>query len=87
MDSSIILLLQIVGACSGLVLVAYVLYRLVLAARKAGWAGRGEEIVAPIVLLFGPVIAPTPPREVSTESRELKREQDESGDPLDLNAD
>ena len=87
MDSSLVLLLKIVGACSGLVLVGYVLYRFVLAIKKAGWASRGEEIVAPFVLLFGPVIAPVPPREVSTESRELKREQDESGDSPDLNAD
>jgi hypothetical protein len=48
-----------------------------LGAKKAGGTGAGEILVA-LLLGLGSGIAPAPPREVKTE---LKRDQDESGDP------
>ena len=80
MDPLVALVLKVAGGLGGVALVAYVLYRLVLAARKAGRKATGGEIVGVFVLLFGPVIAPPPPHEVAAESQELKRNEDD-GDP------
>src|SRR5688572_21770566 len=77
MDPLVVVVLEVVGGAGGVTLVAYVLYRLVLAARKIGRTEAGAQIAGIFVMLFGPVIAPPPSREVATESRE----QDESGDP------
>jgi hypothetical protein len=44
-----------------------------LEARGGEWPDKGGVAMT---------IAPTLPREVATESRELKRDQDETGDPL-----
>jgi hypothetical protein len=77
MDALVVLVLKVVGAAGGVALFVYVLYRLVLAARKIGRTEAGAQIVGIFVMLFGPNIAPPPSREVVTESRE----QNESGDP------
>jgi hypothetical protein len=76
MDPLVVVVLKVVGGVGGVALV-YVLYRLVLAARKIGRTETGAQIAGIFVMLFGPVIAPPPSREVATESRE----QNESGDP------
>ena len=77
MDPLVVLVLKVVGGAGGVALFVYVLYRLVLAARKIGRTETGAQIVGIFVMPFGPDIAPPPSREVVTESRE----QDESGDP------
>jgi hypothetical protein len=77
----VVLVLKVAGAAGGFVLLVYALYRAVVAAKNAGRPGSVEQIVGIAVLFFGPVIAPTPPREAATESRKLRRKQDESGDP------
>jgi hypothetical protein len=69
--------LEVVGGAAGVAVCVYVFYRLVLAARKIARTEAGAQVVGIFVLLFGPVIAPPPSREVATESRE----QGESGDP------
>jgi hypothetical protein len=74
------LVLKTAATLGGVGLVVYVLYRLVLAARKMGRAGTGGEIVGVFTMLLGPVIAPPPPHEVAAESQELKRNEDD-GDP------
>jgi hypothetical protein len=76
MDPLVVVVLKVVGGVGGVALV-YVLYRLVLAARKIGRTETGAQIAGIFVMHFGPVIAPPPSREVATESRE----QNESGDP------
>ena len=83
MDSSIVLLLNIVGGSAGYALFVYVLYRVVLAAKKSS----GGQIVGMYLMLLGSIVAPAPAREVSTETRQLKRKQDESGDPPNSGAD
>jgi hypothetical protein len=77
MDPLVVLVLKVVGGAGGIALFVYVLYRLVLAARKIGGTETGAQIVGIFAMLFGSVIAPPPSREVATESRE----QNESGDP------
>jgi hypothetical protein len=52
-----------------------------LTAKKAGGKGSGGQVVRLFFTFLGPVIAPILPRAVTTESRELKRDQDETGDP------
>ena len=69
--------LKVVGGAGCVALCIYVLYRLVLGARRIGGTEVGAQIVGIFGLLFGPDIAPPPPREVVTESRK----RDESGDP------
>lgn len=78
----LVLLLKVAGGVGGFALFVYVLYRLVLAAKKTGRAGSGGQIVGTALMVFGVVIAPIPPppMDVATESRELKRNQDD-GDP------
>lgn len=85
-DPLIAMVLKVAGGAGGVALFAYVLYRLLLAARKIGGTETAAQIVGVFVMLFGPNIAPPPSREVVTEQREMKREQGESGDPPDLNA-
>jgi hypothetical protein len=80
MDLLVALVLKVAGGLGGVALSVYLLYRLVLAARKMGRTGTGGEIVGVFVMLFGPTIAPPPPHEVAEESRELKRNEDD-GDP------
>jgi len=80
-DPLAVLVLKVAGGGGGFALFVYVLYRLLLAAKKAGRTGSGGQIVGIFLIFLGPVIAPTPSGEVATESRELKRDQDESGDP------
>jgi len=77
MEPLVVLVLKVVGAAGCVALTAYFFYRLVLAARKIGRTETGAQIAGIFLMLFGPVIAPPPSREVATESRE----QDESGDP------
>ena len=71
--------LKVVVGGGGFLLFVYVLYRLVLGAKKAGGTGSAE-ILASLLLALGIGIAPAPPREVKIE---LKRDKDESGDPPD----
>jgi hypothetical protein len=80
-DSLAVLILKVAGGGAGFALFVYVLYRGVLAAKRLGSKGSGGQAVGIFLTFLGPVIAPTPPREVTTESRELKRDQDEPGDP------
>ena len=72
--------LKAVGIVGGFALLVYVLYRAIFAAKKAGGAGSAE-LLATLLLTIGIGIAPAPPREVKIE---LKRDQDESGDPPSL---
>jgi hypothetical protein len=76
-DAWVVLLLEVAGVGAAFALFVYVLYRAVLGAKKAGGTGSGE-IMAVVLLNLGVSIAPAPPREVKIE---LKRDQDESGDP------
>lgn len=80
-DSLGILVLKVAGGGAGFALFVYVLYRAVLAARRMGRRGTGGQAVGIFLTFLGPVIAPAPPREVTTEQQELNRDQDESGDP------
>lgn len=80
-DTLFALVLKVAGAGAGFALFVYVLYRAVLGAKKAGGTASGE-ILAVLLLGLGTGIAPAPPREVKTESRQLG-DQDESGDPPD----
>ena len=76
----VVLLLKVIGSVGGAVLLAYVLYRIVLAAKKKGRTGFGGELAGAFLTMLGPVIAPAPPREEeATEMREAKRD-DDSGD-------
>jgi hypothetical protein len=77
MEPLAVVVLKVLAGAGSVGLSVYVLYRLVLVARKIGRTEAGAQIAGIFVLLFGPVVAPPPPREVATESRE----QDESGDP------
>lgn len=79
---ALILLLKVAGGVGGFALFVYVLFRLVLAAKKAGRTGSGGEIVGIALMIFGVVFAPVPPPPPPqpTESRELKRNEDD-GDP------
>ena len=83
MDPLVVAVLKAAGTVGGFALFVYVLYRLVLAAKKAGRTGSAGQIVGLGLMIFGAVLAPAPPpppREVATESREQKRNQD-TGDP------
>ena len=82
-DPLVLLVLKVSGSVGGCALFVYGLYRLVLATRKAGRAGSGGQIVGMALMAIGAVLAPTPPLppKVVTESRELKRNEDD-GDPL-----
>ena len=78
------LLLIVLKVCSGAAIFAlfvYLLYRCVLETKKrAGRAGIGGQIMATALTLFSGS-ALDPAREVATEARKLKRNQDGSGDP------
>jgi hypothetical protein len=76
-DPLVVSVLKAAGTVGGFALFVYVLCRLVLGAKKAGGTGSAE-ILAALLLALGVGIAPAPPREVKIE---LKRDQDESGDP------
>jgi hypothetical protein len=80
MDPLVALVMKVAGGIGGVALFGYVLYRLVLAAKRRGNTGTGSEIVGVFVMLLGPVIAPPPPHEVAAKSQERKRNEDD-GDP------
>ena len=80
MDPLVVLVMQVAGGMGGVALFGYVLYRLVLVAKKMANRGTGGEVVGIFVMLLGPVIAPPPPHEVAAESQERKRNEDD-GDP------
>lgn len=84
MDPLVVAVLKAVGTVGGLVLLVYLLYRLVVVIKKSG-RSVGVEFLGVIVTLLGAVVVPMPPREVPTETRKLKREQDGSGDPENRN--
>jgi hypothetical protein len=65
------------GVVGGFALLAYLSYRAVSAAKKAGGKGSAE-LLATLLVTLGIGIAPTPPREVKIE---LKRDEDDSGAP------
>jgi len=79
-DPFAVSVLKAAGTAGGFALFVYVLCRAVLGAKKAGGTGSGE-MLAVLLLALGVSIAPAPPREVKIE---LKRDQDESGDPPNL---
>ena len=76
----VVAVLQAAGVLGGFAVLVYAFYRAVLGAKKAGRTGAGE-LIAGLLMFLGTIVAPAPPREVATESREQKRDQDESGDP------
>jgi hypothetical protein len=81
MDPLLLVVLKVVGGTAGLALFWYLLYRGVLEAKKkAGRASIGGQIMATALMLFSGT-ALDPAREVATESRKLKRNQDSNGDP------
>jgi hypothetical protein len=82
-DPLVVSVLKAAGTVGGLLLFAYVLYRLVLVVKKSG-RSVGVEFLGVIVTFLGAVVVPVPPREVPTETRKLKREQDGSGDPEEV---
>ena len=71
---------NVVGGVAGVGLFYYFLYRAVLSARKKGRAGMGGQLMATVLTLFSGTSL-DPAREVATEARKLKRNQDGSGDP------
>jgi hypothetical protein len=79
---ALVLLLKVASGVGGFAMFVYVLYRIVLAAKKSKRAGSGGEIVGVALMIFGVVFAPVPPppQEVVTETRELKRNEND-GDP------
>jgi hypothetical protein len=81
MDPLVVFALKVAGGSGCVALFVYVLYRLVLAARKMGRTGTGGEVVGIFVMLFGPNIAPPPPHEVAAEEREQKRNEDDGEFP------
>jgi hypothetical protein len=76
-DPLVVSVLKAAGTIGAVALLAYVLCRIVLGAKRAGGQGSAE-ILAALLLALGVGIAPAPPREVKIE---LKRDEDESGDP------
>jgi hypothetical protein len=78
----LVLLLKVAGGVGGFTMFVHVLYRIVLAAKKSKRTGSGGEIVGIALMIFGVVFAPVPPppQEVVTETRELKRNEND-GDP------
>jgi hypothetical protein len=76
-DPLVVSALKAAGTVGGSALFVYVLYRLVLAAKKGGGTGSAE-LLATLLLALGIGIAPAPPREIKIE---FKRDEDESGDP------
>jgi hypothetical protein len=81
MDPIVLLALKVAGGCGVVALFVYVLFRLVLAARKMGRKETGGAVVGILVMLFGPNIAPPPPHEVAAEGREQKRNEDDGEFP------
>ena len=81
MDPLLLVVLKVVGGAAGVGLFYYVLYRVVLdAKKKVGRAGIGGQLMATALTLFSGT-ALDPAREVATESLKLKRNQDGNGDP------
>ena len=82
MNSLLLVVLKVVGGAAGFALLAYILYRGVLFARKPGRAGIGGQIMGnALMLLTGGCSVLDPVREVAAELRKLKRNQDGTGDP------
>ena len=81
MDALLVAVLKICAGAAGFAMFVYLLYRCVLDAKKrARRAGIGGQIMATALTLFSGT-ALDPAREVATEARKLKRNQDGSGDP------
>ena len=81
MNPLVVAALKASGTIGGFAVFIYVVYRIVLAAKKAGRTSSVGQIVGIFVTMFPGVIVPVPPPEVPTETRKAKRNQDESGDP------
>lgn len=81
MDPALALLLKVTGGVAGSALSIYILSRLVSAAKKAGRTGMGGDFVGIFLTFLGPVISPVPSRDEVTETREMKRDRGEPGDP------
>ena len=76
-----ILVLKVSGGVGGFALFVYVLFRLVAETRKRGGTGSVGQIVGVTLIALGILVpVPPPPREVATEARQLKRNED-NGDP------
>jgi hypothetical protein len=82
-DPLVVSVFKAAGTVGGFLLFVYVLYRLVLVGKKSG-RSVGVELLGVFVTFLGAVVVPVPPREVPSETRKLKREQDGSGDPEEL---
>lgn len=87
MNPLLVAVLKTIGVAAGFALCVYVLYRAVRAVKKrAGRAGIGGEVMSLALMVLSWGGAPDPAREVATETRRLKRNQDGAGDP-DLDSD
>ena len=83
MNPLVVAAFKAAGTIAGFVLLVYVLWRAVSAAKKAGRTSTVGQIVGIFVTLLPGVIVPVPPPETPAETRKVKRNQDESGDPPD----
>ena len=81
MEPLVAAVLKAAATVGGFALLVYVLYRAVSAAKKAGRTSSAGQIVGVFLTMFPGVIVPIPPPEVPTETRKVKRNQGESGDP------
>jgi hypothetical protein len=80
-DALAVSVLKAAGVVGGFALFVYLLYRGVVGAKKAGRTGSVGEVVGILLMIFGAVIVPSPPREVPVETRKQGGDEDESGDP------
>jgi hypothetical protein len=80
-ETLVVAVLKAAGTAGGFALLVYVLGRVVSAAKKAGRTGTAGQIVGVFLTMFPGVIVPVPPPDVPTETRKVKRNQGESGDP------
>jgi uncharacterized membrane protein len=80
--------LTLVAVLSGVfVLLALVVYWMCWAVRLAKKSSSGAYVIGAALLMFNVGLAHDPTREVRAEMRRLKREDGDSGDPPEPNAD
>jgi len=77
------LLLKVTGAVAAFAALAWLMVRSALAARKSGRAGVGGQLIGTALMFFSFGTALDPAREVTTETRKLKRKSETSADPPD----
>lgn len=78
MDAPFVLLATVIGGAAGFSALIYLMYRAVRYGRKSG--NNAYALVA-LVTFFSFGSALDPAREVAAETRKLKREEGDSGDP------